>query len=196
MGTPCYALGVKALAVTILACATLPGCISPENDRMTVGRSLRLEAFETTRPSTDPAVPAALVAPSVVSIERDNWKKTTVLVPVDGVAHNPTYTRRVIETNKNRRQRDLYPTAASALELSAGSEGQQQREALYNIARAGTDVLFIVPRMLWRAPWRTDASPDEAYARYWHPGLAPGQRQPLPDATDPFAEPRPRSVTP
>jgi hypothetical protein len=90
----------------------------------------------------------------------------------------------------------LYPTATSALELAGGSEGQQQREAAYNVWRAITDVAFLVPRMIWRAPWRTDASPDEAYARYWHPTLPPGQRQPLPEGGDPFAEPAPKSITP
>src|SRR5688500_7769300 len=100
---------------------------------MTIGRSVRLETFEPARREAEPSVPSSLIAPSVVNVERDNWKRTEVFVPVDGVAHKPTYARRVIETNKTRRQRNLYPTATSALELSAGSEGQQQREALYNI---------------------------------------------------------------
>ena len=187
---------MKRAALAIVCSFSLAGCISPQNDRITIGRSVRLETFEPPRTDAAPSVPDTLLAPSVVSIDRSNWKRTEVLVPVDGTAHNPTYARRIVETNKTRRQRGLYPTSSSALELTAGSEGAQQREAFYNVVRAASDVVFIVPRMLWRAPWRTDASPDEAYARYWHPGLAPGQRQPLPDATDPFAEPRPRSVTP
>ena len=174
----------------------MAGCISPENDRITLGNSLRLESFEASRPAEERVVPAGLVAPSVVSIERDNWRTTEILVPVDGTAHNPTYARRVIKANKTRRQRNLYPTSNTALELYGGSEGQQQKEALYNDFRAFTDLLFLLPRMVWRAPWRTDASPDEAFVRYWHPRLPRGERQPLPEETDPFAEPTPRSVTP
>jgi len=175
---------------------TLSGCISPENDRISVGKSLRFESLQAARPSEGGVVPNDLVAPSVVNIERDNWKRTEILVPIDGTAHKPIYARRVNITNKTRRQRDFYPTASSSLDMSGGSEGQQQRESLYNVGMGVLDVLFLVPRAIWRAPWRTDASPDDAYARYWHPGLAPGQRQPLPEDTDPFAEPSPRSVTP
>jgi hypothetical protein len=186
---------IKAVIGVGLA-TSLAGCISPQNDRITVGRELKLEVFEGPAPAPEQAVPAQVVAPSVVSIDRDNWKATDLFVPVDGTAHNPIYARRVNETNKTRRQRDLYPTPGSSLELAGGSEGQQQREAAYNVFRAITDVAFLVPRMIWRAPWRTDASPDEAYARYWHPELPPGQRQPLPEETDPFAVPTPKSVTP
>ncbi|MBX3376618.1 MAG: hypothetical protein KF678_06400 [Phycisphaeraceae bacterium] len=180
----------------VCAAASLAGgCMSPQNDRITAGSSVRLEVFDAA-PRGAERLPASLVAPSVVSIERENWKTTEVLVPVDGTAHKPTYARRVIESGRTRRQRNLYPTATSALELTGGSEGEQQREAAYNVVRAWSDVLFLLPRMIWRAPWRVDASPDEAYARYWHPRIAPGERQPLPDDGDPFAPPRPRSITP
>lgn len=185
----------KAFIPVVLA-ACLAGCISPENDRDTIGRGLKLEAFEAAKAPEQAVVPADLVAPSVVSIERDNWQATQILVPVDGTAHRPTYARREDATNKSRRQRELFPTASSALALSAGSEGQQQREMLYNQIHALSDIVFLPFRMLWRAPWRVDASPEDAYSRYAHPELPPGQRPPLPDDTDPFAQPSPRSVTP
>jgi hypothetical protein len=187
---------ISVAGVAVCLAAFLSGCISLENDRDTVGRGLKLEAFESPRAPEQAVVPADLVAPSVVAIERDNWQKTEILVPVDGTAHRPTYSRREDATNKSRRQRELYPTATSSLELSAGSEGQQQSEAFYNVARALSDIVFLPFRMLWRAPWRTDVSPEDAYVRYGHPELAPGQRPPLPEDTDPFAQPAPRSVTP
>ncbi len=194
----CYAVCVKrfVIAFTGLSCVVLQGCISPENDRDTIGRSLRLEIFEPARAAPAQVIPAGLVSPSVASVERDNWAKTEIVVPVDGTAHNPTYNRRSIATDKSRRQRELYPTALTALDLAAGSETQQQREAFRNALKGVADIVFLPFRMIKRAPWRTDASPDAAYARSWHPELPPGERQPLPDENDPFTLPPPRSVTP
>jgi hypothetical protein len=188
---------MKVCAVMpVVVCVAMSGCISPENDRDTIGRSTKLENFEAAKPAESVVVPPALAAPSVIGVERENWQKTVVLAPVDGTAHKPTYARRIIGTDKTRRQKNLYPTATSALELGGGSEGQQQSEMLYNQAMALGDLIFWPFRMIWRAPWRTDASPDEAYSRYAHPELPPGQRPPLPDESDPFAHPSPRSVTP
>lgn len=197
-GQPRYAVAVMkpAIAIIGLTCVVLSGCISPENDRATIGRSLRLEFLEASNPPTGGAVPAGLVSPSVAGVERDNWASTEILVPVDGTAHTPTYNRRATATNKTRRQRDLYPTTMSALELANGSEGQQQRETLYNLIKAASDIPFLPFRMLRRAPWRTDASPDDGYARSWHPELTPGERQPMPDDNDPFTHPPAKSVTP
>jgi hypothetical protein len=188
---------MKGRAVpSLVVCLLLTGCVSPENDRDTIGRATKLEAFETPKAAESVVVPPALAAPSVIGIERGNWQKTVILVPVDGTAHKPTYARRITDTNKTRRQRSLYPTATSSLELGGGSEGQQQSEMLYNQLMTLGDLIFWPFRMIWRAPWRTDASPDEGYSRYAHPELPPGQRQPLPEESDPFAHPSPRSVTP
>lgn len=189
---------MKRLATSLLglSCLLFQGCISPANDRDTIGRSLRLEALDPPKAAPAQVIPAGLVSPSVASVERDNWAKTEFIVPVDGTAHNPTYNRRSIATDKTHRQRELYPTAMTALELASGSEGQQQREAFRNVIKGVSDIVFLPFRMLRRAPWRTDASPDAAYARSWHPELAPGERQPMPEDNDPFTLPPARSVTP
>jgi hypothetical protein len=187
--TPAIACPVAALLLT--------GCISTQNDRITIGQTVRLEGF-----AASPVPPAAgtippgeqVQVPSITSLDRSNWQTTPIFVPVDGTAHNPTYAKRVLVTDLTRRQQRRYPTAQSGLELYGGSERQQQVEALYNDGMAGLDILLLLPRMVWNRPWQTRWSPDESFQRYWHPERADAEAPPV--IGEPYSKPEPQPVTP
>jgi hypothetical protein len=188
-----------AAALLLTAALLAPGCISTENDRMLLDQSVTLEAFQPVPPS--PATPTettpaalALTQPTVVSVDRSNWAPTELVVPVDGTAHKPVYAKRILWTDKTARQRDLYPTALSALELTGGSETEQQLEVPANWLASIVDIVLLPISVFWQAPWATRWSPDEAYARYWHPER-PSNSNPN-SAETPFAAPAPTPVTP
>lgn len=182
------------LALICLSTAAVSGCVSPDNDRITIGRSLRLEAF-TPSPIVDaPVRPSQVQVPSLTGVDRSNWESTLILVPVDGVAHRPTYSKQVLVTDKTRRQRREYPTYLSALDLYGGSQTQQELEAVYNQLIAASDYVLLLPRTLWTRPWATRWSASEAYQRYWHPERP--EPEPVPQEGEPFSEPRPQPVTP
>jgi hypothetical protein len=171
------------------AALALGGCVTPENDRITVDQDLRLEAFAPVPPSTTPPPMPPAPPPSVVSVDRSNWARITLLAPVDGAAHRPTYTKRLVLTDQTARQRRQYPTALTALETTGGSETWQQLEAPANWLVSAGDILLFPIRVLWQAPWGTRWSPDEAYARYWHPEHP--EPPPPPETPSPAGQPMP-----
>lgn len=165
----------KLILGAAAALALLGGCVAQQNDRLTVGRSVQLEAFFPPAPTAAEAGVPVLPEqpPTLTSVWRDNWTPTVILSPVDGTAHQPTYAKRLLMTDSTARQRREYPTALTALELTNGSEGDQQLEALANPLYALADVVLLLPRMVLDRPWSIRWSPDVAYARYWHPGGTP-----------------------
>jgi hypothetical protein len=177
---------MRILSLSLFICCLLAGgCVVAANDTMGTGETVRLEAFAP-QPKPSPATPAEqVIAPSLTGISRANWEPTQILIPVDGTAHHPIYARRTTWADKTARQRGMNPTATSALELYSGSEQQQEYEALNNQARALSDVVLMLPRMLAWRPWGLRASPDEAYQRYWHP-----------ERPEPAATSGPQSITP
>jgi hypothetical protein len=161
----------KLLSLARVAAAALTGCISPQNDRITIGRSGRLEAFSPASPAAADASTPALTeqTPTLIGLDRSNWAPTVISQPVDGTAHNPLYAQHIHLVDETARQRREYPTALSALELAGGSEQDQQLEALVNPLLAAADPFLLPFSMVIEAPWATKYSPDTAYARYWHP---------------------------
>src|SRR5690606_17127509 len=132
-----YPVGMRSRIATVAAAAGvsagLSGCVSPENDRMTIGRSARPGSIPPALKESPAAPPAATptletAAPSVTGIDRGHWARTRILVPVDGIVHRPTYARHVIVADRTARQQRRYPTAEKALELWGGSESDQQAE--------------------------------------------------------------------
>jgi hypothetical protein len=196
---------MKHLRTVLILAAAMPlaGCVTPENDRSTVGRTVRLEAL-TAAPQpagTDISVPVGAMIvqePSLVGLDRANWQPSLIHVPVDGTAHRPVYAKRVHLANRTARQRGEYPNAETALQLTGGSIWQQQGEAVANHGMAALDTLLLIPRVIWSPPWRIRWSPDVAYERTW---AAVDERTPEidlidPPLDDPFAAPPPHPVTP
>jgi hypothetical protein len=157
------------LTSAVAASVCVGGCVMPSNDRMVIGESIRMEAISPQPAATATKPSEQVIVPSLTGVSRANWERTEILLPVDGTAHHPIYARRTTWADKAARQRGMNPTATSALELYAGSEEQQEYEALNNQFRAITDVVLLLPRMLGWRPWQSRASPDEAYQRYWNP---------------------------
>jgi hypothetical protein len=153
--------------------ALLGGCVAQQNDRLTIGRSVRLEAFYPPEPTPAEEGAAVLAAqtPTLVRVWRDNWERTTILSPVDGTAHQPTYAKKLHLTDSSARQRREYPTESTALQLTEGSEQDQQQEAISNALYAAADVILLIPRMVIDPPWAIRWSPDVAYQRYWGSSL-------------------------
>lgn len=193
------AMKARATALAILTACILPGCAMPENDRATIGQTMRPEALTPAvrpAPATTPIGAAPAGEPSVIGLDRSHWAATRVHVPVDGTAHGPTYAKRLHSADRTARQRGEYPDAGSALELTDGSLWQQQGEALANHGFAALDTLLIIPRLIWSPPWRERWSPDVAYERSWQadrPVFPEPAEAPL---EDPFTMPTPHPVTP
>ncbi len=203
---------MKRIGLSLLL-VTLSGCIAPQNDRLTEGHgpaAVKFEAFS--RDSGRAANPVASDGgsggqggriasspPTLTGLDRSNWDRTVVAVPVDGTAHHPTYVQRLIVTDSTARQRQEYPTAESALELTQGSGETQAWEAPLQSVQAFRDLLLGPFRLIGQPPWRVRWSPDESYARVWY--TAPRVPAPKPtseqsDQDKAFAEPKPVHLTP
>lgn len=179
-----------------------PACISPQNDRLTLGRVQSLEAFSEQPPAgviesvgTDLRTMPP-VQPSIVALTRENWEPIEVLVPVDGTAHQPIYVKRVQVSDRTARQRRRVPTALSALEGVGGSTTQQQVEALANVAVSLGDLLLLVPRLGTVPPWTSRYSPGETWERYQPVQPLPAIPQEPPPDEGPYAPLRPAPLTP
>ncbi|HLO39869.1 MAG TPA: hypothetical protein VK176_02510 [Phycisphaerales bacterium] len=171
--------------VAMATCTTfiLGGCVA-ENDRLTVGHEVELEAFTPDEPRFERLAPTT-VSPdkpfpafpagdhSVKSMDRSNWTEQTVLVPVDGTAHRPTYAESVELKNSTARQRGEFPTALSALELTGGFTDEQLVETFTTpLVVFGSGV--IVPfRLLIDPQWNIHYSPKRTYDRWPTPGSDP-----------------------
>jgi hypothetical protein len=193
---PPYALGVKtthAAATASLIALVLAGCATPQNDRLTIGRGVQLEVFYPAEQALAPEGGAVLAeqTPTLVLVVRSNWEPTAIVVPVDGTAHRPLWHQRVHLTDATSRQRNEYPSPLSALELTGGSESQQQVEALANTGMAALDALLFLPSVVIYPPWRTRWSPAIAWERYWEPELTPAVQQIAPAAIVPAEPPVP-----
>ncbi|MCC6659645.1 MAG: hypothetical protein IT437_02040 [Phycisphaerales bacterium] len=153
---------IFAAAVSLAFCA---GCVHTENDNIAIGGRVGLPAIVG---QAEPA-PAWPEGASVVGIDRSNWGRTTIEVPVNGVGHGPLYYQTRQWTEAVRRQRGQYPTPESSLDLVEGSTGWQRTEALAAPFISIGQIVAMVPKMFFAPPWSDHFSPREAYDRYWHP---------------------------
>lgn len=143
----------------------LAGCVHTENDNIALAGRVGLPGLV-----GEPAVkPAWIDGPSLTGMDRSNWGTASLDVPVNGVGHGPLYYKERRWANATRRQRGEYPTAESSLDLIEGSTGRQRMEAAAAPFMAIGQVLFMVPKMFFQAPWSDEYSPRASYERYWHP---------------------------
>jgi hypothetical protein len=149
--------------VTLAAACGTGGCASTANDRLTLGDSVYLPGLAGPPESGSDWGHE----PSLTGLERANWGRTTIAVPVNGIAHAPTYARNVRRAFVTPRQLGRSPNADSCLDLVGGSARPQRWEAvLAPITSIGQVVLFI-PRMILHRPWATDYSPSAPFQRGW-----------------------------
>lgn len=153
---------VLTLPVSLLACA------SADNVRLTIADA-PLPAVDAERRM---AIGADAQAPSLASLNRDNWEQIDVVVGIDVTEHQPTYTRLQPDyANATARQRGEHPDARSSLELG-GDANAQVGEAFGAPFWAAMDVVLF-PIRLFRAgsPGEVVWSPDPrdeatVYERY------------------------------
>ncbi len=146
---------VAALALL----SALAACTHSTNDTLRLGESDILSSF-TIEPHTLPPV-----NPGVTSLSRDNWDTLTLLVPVNGTAHQPTHAPSALDLDTLARQRGEYPTAESSLELGEPDITHEISLATQTHGFAFLDALLLVPRAILRPPTATDWSPTISYGR-------------------------------
>lgn len=163
---PRYAVAMHAHTRTaaVLAAAAsfaaLPACQGRLNDRNTIGGSVSL-------PSITPDAPIPTVASQdarTTGLDRADWPTTTFLVPVDGTVHGPDWKTTVSFAEKSRRQKGLYPTPDSALELT-DAKGAQAIEGVAAPFIALLDVGLMPIRFFTAPPPTMRQSPERIYQR-------------------------------
>lgn len=151
----------RILALTALSTLTLwlgQGCASVNQNRLSIGGEpvpafTRIEAH----------APAG--GPSLIAGTRDHWEATTIVVPVDGTRHQPTYTRSQPNYQSTPRATGVHPDADSALDL-ASPGGPQFWEAVAGPFHAASDIVKFIPRAFGAMPWTVTSSPSEPFQRY------------------------------
>ncbi len=186
----------------------LGGCVA-ENNRLTVGHEVELEAFTSDERRLEPLEVTQLRpdAPyaafpeshrSVTSLDRSNWTEKTVLVPVDGLGHRPNYAVSLQLKNSTARQRGEFPTALSALEVTGGFTDEQLVESFDQPLIILGSALILPARMLIDPQWNVRYSPKRSYDRWPEPGINPAIMAELdPNAeevVDPTSPPAPDSA--
>jgi hypothetical protein len=161
----------------------LGGCVA-ENNRLTVGHEIELEAFTSderrlepltvTQLRPDVAYPAFPEGRrSLTSLDRSNWTEKTILVPVDGVGHRPHYAESVQLKNSTARQRGEFPTALSALEVTGGFTDEQLVETFTQPLVIFGSAVILPARLLIDPQWNVRYSPNRSYDRWPEPGSDP-----------------------
>jgi len=134
-----------------------------------------------------PAAAPGRPPPSVIALDRANWEVLRVPVPNALSAHQPIYTRDILENDTVDRNRGRYPTPASAHQISHPSSGDRQiLEAFEAPVAALADIVLFLPRAVVTPPWATTRT-----------GLEPYERGPRPRTSiSPVLTATPRATTP
>ncbi len=106
-------------------------------------------------------------APSLTSLDRDNWGVTRIDVPTDSPAPQPRFARDYLIKATNPRAQGKYPDERTALGTATTRHNNEQFvEALVAPAIAGANVVMMIPRIIMesrpRQPTRTGG---EGYER-------------------------------
>ncbi len=157
MAKPSHTPFASMLVLPLLALTAmlgLTGCMSPHNDRSYVGTDPQLVA-----PLDD------LPYESTYQLDRSQWTPTTINIPVDNTAHRPTYNSNLRHTRITTRQRNEFPTAEQALELTGDSGDTKIAEVPVVLGSAIIDAVALPVRMVTSHQGMTHESPNIAYQR-------------------------------
>jgi hypothetical protein len=115
------------LVLGALAASTLTGCGFDRTiaERTTLGADQAVWTLTPALVASTNDSPATATA----SLTRSNWQPVDFIVPVDGTIHGPLWRWDAYPPRETARQKALYPTAETALEL-ASPLGPQVREAV------------------------------------------------------------------
>lgn len=147
--------------------ACFGGCVSDLNNRNVLGSNVAIDG--------GPGAGVTASGANLHGLDRSNWDGTTIRVPVDGTAHRATYAGRRLYDNTLARQKGLYPTAESALELE-GSWGLGAAEVAAQPGWAMLDVALLPVRIGMDPPWERRQSPARVYKRQPPGGWLTGGR--------------------
>lgn len=170
----------RPLALALLASIPLAGCYNRSlADRNTIGASGQIA---TLTGNAAPDVPTN-IAPSARSLSRLDWQPVDFLVPVDGTVHGPQRRIDLRYLSKSPRDRFLYPTVESALDLSTDRLGRRIEGSAAPFV--GMLNVLTMPVNLFRDPPGSYMSPSKAmlYKRY-RPGRSVAGSIPQLDAED------------
>ena len=164
-------LGMKTttriVVLGVIPLLAVPGCVRDRNARETLGGVL-------VTGSLDGAEGAVAVGPSV-GMDRAAWPVVVFEVPVDGTVHGPTHGGWVRFTDATARQRGLFPTIETALELDGDVGEPQALEGLWGPVAAGGEILWMPVGVVMGPPWAERQSPRGLYKRSrqggWHSGV-------------------------
>ncbi len=161
-------LGAGIIAGLLSIGTALAGCVSDHNARPTLGSNITLDSLEGGGTDGDP--------PSLRGLDRSNWGATSIRVPVDGTVHRPTYARTHLYDDSLARQKGLYPTSETALELD-GSRWMGAAEIAAQPFHLIVDAGMLPLRVAMAPPWTRTQSPRAVYKRRppggWLTGGAP-----------------------
>lgn len=147
--------------LAIVCAGALAGCGQDRNARLTIGRH---DLIETVRES--PRVDAHAAehgAPSLThGLDRSHWTAHAFLAPIDGVAHQPTYTLDFgpPDARTNPRARGDYPTASDALR-ETGDPAVQLMHMAASPFVAGLEIALFPFRVFGAPPWAETQSPPD-----------------------------------
>lgn len=169
------------LTLMLVVALAMTGCYNRSlADRNTIGCCGEIRTLSRV-PAPD--VPTD-IAPSVHSLARLDWQPIDFMVPVDGTVHGPQRRIDLRYLSASSRHRFLYPTAESALDLSADRRGRRIEGAAAPVV--GLFNVFTMPINLFRDPPGSYMSPSKAmlYKRYRPGGTLAGtipQFEPSPE---------------
>ncbi|MCL4219761.1 MAG: hypothetical protein KJZ65_00185 [Phycisphaerales bacterium] len=145
------------LALALLALLPSAGCYNRTlADRNTIGSSCQIT---TLTGKAAPDVPTN-ITPSARSLSRLDWQPIDVLVPVDGTVHGPQRRIDLRYVSKSPRDRFLYPTVESALDVSTDRRGRRIEGAAAPFV--GVFNIFAMPVNVFRDPPGSYMSPTKA----------------------------------
>lgn len=162
---------VSAAPAALAASALLAlGACAPLNRDMGVGERVHLEAIEPDKAERafPPVSPKAPDERSLArnTLDRSMWKARTVLIPIDGTTHRPTYATGPHYTSGTARQRGEFPSVDTVLEGDTrASRWDEVFEGLAWPFWAGADVALMPARMIAQPPWTLTESPAGPRAR-------------------------------
>lgn len=124
-------------------------------------------------------------ATATTSLTRSNWQPVDFIVPVDGTVHGPLWRWDARPPSETARDKALYPTAETALDLTSPL-GPQIREALIDPVLALGNTLAM-PVFIFANPPGNSMSPSAATLYKRSPkgrAIAGPIPQPAPPADD------------
>lgn len=153
------------MLVPCLSAALLVGCVSVDNDAVTLGPTVVLPTFAEQGRDV-PAMPSD--SPSNPTLGQRTWEPTYFLVEEKNVWHTPVYTTPVDGyLDSTARSRGDFPSEMTALQDRQRPHGKAVFHAMSAPFVAAGDAIMLLPRMVFEAcPTSVQDSPKRGFERF------------------------------